>query len=110
MGIRERSKLPSVPERAPPKEPAYRAAKGTCECSVWEGERNGYYFLQAKFQRRYIDGQGRTNFTSSFEPMHFDDLAELLKIVKFDCAEALEEAQKQGKKISIVPHNENDNG
>lgn len=100
MGIAKLNKASAERTQTPPKEPSYRNTKGVASASVWEGERNGVYFLSAKFQRVFIDANGRRNFVDSWEPHHLPDLMALIAEVKTDMQSAIDEQIAAGKKVS----------
>lgn len=96
MGMGKLDKSNRIQQQRQDAPPTYRNEKGDCQCSVWDGRRNGVYYLQAKFSRKYIDGQGRQQFTTSFEFNHMEDLIELMKEVQKDMAQAISEESGNG--------------
>lgn len=91
MGIKKLDKSNQIQQRPNEREPDYRNEKNGIQAAVWEGRRNGVYFIQLKLSRRYVDGSGRTQFTNSFEFSHIEDLIVLLNEVQKDMAEAISE-------------------
>lgn len=84
MGIKKFDKTEQIKQVEAPKAPDYRNKVGECAVSVWETRKDEVYGLSAKFQREYVDGKGRKQFSDSFELEHMDDLKKLISIVEKD--------------------------